>query len=422
MTSRIVAAIAFCVLAAALGLTTWLATPWHTTVRASDAAAATRRDFTPQERERSGRFHRELRPWSYGSLAIGLIASLILGLTPAGAWLVELVARPLGGGWGWRASLGGLLLGLLGQLLTLPFSARVEVLSRRYGLSTRSWGGWWLDLAKAWLIAAVLTAAILLGFYALVRATPRWWWSWTALGGAALVFALSFAYPIVIEPIFNRFTPMGHTALRHDLMAMAANDGVPVREVLVADASKRTTALNAYVSGFGASRRIVVYDTLLKSAPPEEVKLVVAHELGHAKRNDVLVGTALAALGAAAASCLAYLVFSWRPLLRLAGVDELADPRSVGLLLAVVALAAFLTLPLQNAVSRRIEARADQHSLHLTHDPDGFVRMQRRLALSNLSDLAPNPIAQFWFGSHPTTSERLAMAREFARHSEGHDR
>src|SRR6185436_17134428 len=140
-------------------------------------------------------------------------------------------------------------------------------------------------------------------------------------------------------PIFNKFTPMPEGELRTSLMALAERDGVPVRDVLVADASRRTTALNAYVSGLGPTRRIVVYDTLLREAPPAEVESVVAHELGHAKDGDVLTGTLVGALGAAAAVVALYLLGSWAGLLRRAGIESLTQPRSVGLLLALAAVA-----------------------------------------------------------------------------------
>src|SRR5262249_19811256 len=156
--------------------------------------------------------------------------------------------------------------------------------------------------------------------------------------------------------------------------------------------SRRTTALNAYVSGFGATRRIVVYDTLLSSSTPAEVRLVVAHELGHAKRNDVLAGTLVGALGVAAGMCGAYLLFGWSWLLRRAGVPGLADARSVALVLFVFTLVPLLGLPLGSLVSRRIEARADVHALDLTRDPETFIASERRLAVTNLSRLNPNPV------------------------------
>lgn len=417
MTSRSAAAVALVVLGGALLAVLAFTTPWtplpeppggRTPVSASAG-------FTSDQIARENRFHRELRPWTYANLGIGLLLTLVLGLSPLGARIVELVARPLGGGWGWQAALGGLALGLIGQVVTVPLSMGAETVLRRYGLSTQTWATWWVDVAKSWAIAAVLSAIALLGFYAVVRAAPNWWWAWLAAAAAALVFALSFAYPVLFEPIFNKFTPMPDSPLRTELIAMADRDGVPVTDVLVADASRRTTALNAYVSGYGASRRIVVYDTLLKDVPEAEVKVIVAHELGHAKRNDVLYGTAIGALGAAAGVCLVYLVLSWAPLLRRVGVTGVQDPRSIGLLLAVVAVLGLFTMPAQNLISRRIEARADVHSLDLSRDPDTFIEMQRRLSVKNLSDLDPNPFVYAMFSSHPTGPQRIALAHDWAK-------
>jgi hypothetical protein len=212
------------------------------------------------------------------------------------------VARPLGGGWFWQVLLGTLALTVLGRLATLPLSARSELVLRRYGLSTQTWASWLVDALKGVLVGAGLTALAMLALVAVARRT-RHWWAWGALATAGLVVAGSFAYPLVVEPVFNRFTPLPAGELRSDLLALAEEDGVAVEEVLVADASRRTTAVNAYVSGFGSSRRIVVYDTLLDQAEPAEVRLVVAHELGHAAERDVLVGTLLGALASGAAVC-----------------------------------------------------------------------------------------------------------------------
>jgi STE24 endopeptidase len=413
---RTAAAAAFVVLAVALLAVVAIGTPWRTAppTPGGGAKPAVSGDFTPEQIGREKAFHRALRPWSLTGMAVALAVTIALGLTPLGAKIVELVARPFGGGWVWEAVLGGLALGLIGQLVTLPFSVRSESVRRRYGLSTQDWGGWLVDLAKGLALGAVLGAAALLIFYAVVRAAPHWWWAWIAGGAAAMVFVLAFAFPVLVEPIFNKFTPMPDTPVRSELLTMAAADGVPVRDVLVADASRRTTAFNAYVSGYGATRRIVVYDTLLNSAPPEEVKLVVAHELGHAKRNDVLFGTTIGALGAATAVCGLYLLLGWKPLLSRAGVDDIGDPRSIALLFAIAAIAGFLAAPAQNLLSRKIEARADEHALDLTRDPAGFVDMQRRLAVRNLADLEPNPLLYLWLSSHPSTPERIAQARDFA--------
>jgi len=220
---------------------------------------------------------------------------------------------------------------------------------------------------------------------------------------------------VVVEPIFNKFTPMADGPLRTELIALADRDGVPVKDVLVADASRRTKAVNAYVSGFGPTRRIVVYDTMLTEATPAEVVSVVAHELGHAKDDDVLTGTAIGALGTSIAVIVLYLLGSWTWLLGLAGVDRIAEPRAIGLLLAVATIAGLVGGPAQAFVSRRIEARADAHALELTGDAATFEDMQRRLGTVNLSDPDP-PAWEYWMSaSHPSTVERMAAARAYAR-------
>jgi STE24 endopeptidase len=173
--------------------------------------------------------------------------------------------------------------------------------------------------------------------------------------------------------------------------------------------------VNAYVSGLGPTRRIVVYDTMLTEATPGEVVSVVAHELGHAKDNDVFTGTVLGALGTAAAVIALYLLGAWTGLLGRAGVDSIADPRAIGLMLAVVTVAGLVAGPAQAFVSRRIEARADEHALRLTGDPATFEAMQRRLGTVNLSDPDPPAWEHVIFASHPSTVERMAAARAFAR-------
>lgn len=393
----------------------WLLIPWGAAGPGQRGEQAVSADFTPSQVEAQREYHRQLRPWTLSSFVLGLLLTVVLGLTPFGARIVELVARPLGYGWVWRAVLGGVALGLLGQLLVLPLRARAEVVLRRHGLSTQSWSGWALDIAKSWAIGVLITSLALLTFYAVVRAMPNWWWVPVSVGAVALTFIGSFLYPVLIEPVFNQFHSMEKGALRTELMTMAERDGVPVKDVLVADASRRTTALNAYVSGFGSSRRIVVYDTLLKDAPDNEVALVVAHELGHAKRNDVLVGTSLAAVGVAIVCVAGFLMLGWRPLLTRAGVSELGDPRSMALVMALLAIVSFLGMPAANFVSRRVEARADEHSLRLVDDPSTFIAMHRRLAVTNRSNLHPNPVLYVLFASHPATTERLGHARDYAK-------
>jgi STE24 endopeptidase len=408
------AALAAAVLAAILVAV--VRVPWSSSPAPRADQLAALGGLPAAEVARGKAFHAALRPAAYGALIIGLLVALVLGLTPLGARIIEAVARPLGGGWPVRAVLGGFVVVFLGEILTLPVAAWRETVLRRYGLSTQTWTSWIVDLLKAYAVGAVIGAIVLLGFFGLARLAGQWWWAWAAAGAIALTVLLTFVFPVLVEPIFNRFTPMPAGSLREDLIALAARDGVPVSDVLVADASRRTNALNAYVSGLGPTRRIVVYDTLLRQAPEAEVKAVVAHELGHAKDADVLTFTLIGAFGSAAAVCAVYLLGLYgNGLLRRAGVDSITDPRAIALLLALSTLAGLVAAPAANLMSRRIEARADAHALALTADPSTVESMQRRLSIANLADVDPPRLEYVMFSTHPSVLERIAAARRYGR-------
>ena len=407
-------AITLAVLLIGLGAVLWLTVPW-TVLPGAHPHVDVARDFTSAEVAREVAFHNAVRPPSYAGLVLGLVVAGVLGLTPLGARIVSAVARPLGGGWAWQVLLGTVTLAILGRLVTLPLDVQVERVLRRYGLSTQSWGSWLVDALKGVGVYSVLTGVVLLAVFGLIRLAPRTWWAWAAAATACFVVLGSFVYPLVVEPVFNKFTSLPAGQLRTDLLDMAARDNVPVKDVLVADASRRTTSLNAYVSGFGSTRRIVVYDTLVEKATPAEVELIVAHELGHAKRQDVLHGTLLGALGGAAGVCALGLLLSWTPLLQRVGASSPGDPRVIPLLLFLVAASSLAFAPATNLISRRIEARADVHSLDVTRDVPTFITSEQRLARTNLSDLEPNPFLYAMFSTHPTSPQRIALAREWAR-------
>jgi STE24 endopeptidase len=405
------AGIALVVLGAAVAVAVAVTTPWQSLRGTAQVAAPDpTRDFTPGQIARADAFDAAVNAPVYLSLALTLVVAGVLILTPFGAWVVGRLKGP----WWLRALLGIVGLSAVSLLIKWPLGMWYESRLRDYGLSTQHWPAWTADRLKSFGVQTVLVAIMVFAVVWLARRAPERWWIPAAAGAFLLTVVASFVYPIVVEPLFNDFTPLPAGPLRSDLIAMASRDGVPVEDVLVADASRRTTALNAYVSGFGATRRIVVYDTLLR-APAGEVKLVVAHELGHAKNGDVLYGTLVGALGAAAGACLLFLVVSSGGLRRRAAVPSVGDPRAVGLLLGLMSLATVLSGPAENVVSRQIEARADVHALDLTRDPATFAAMQKRLAVTNISDLSPDAFEYFMYASHPTTPQRLALARSWAR-------
>jgi STE24 endopeptidase len=365
--------------------------------------------------ERAEAFAAALRPASLLSLVLSLTVSAALGLTALGGRIMRALARPLGGGWVPQVLLGVVAFAVLGRLATVPLAAYAEMVRHRYGLSTRSWWLWLRDVSVSTAISAAITALALLSFLWLVRRAPRTWWIWAAATAAGFVVVGSFLYPVVIEPAFNRFEPLAAGQLRSDLLELAAENGTPVQDVLVSDASRRTTALNAYVSGFGSTRRIVLYDTVLERLPDDQIESIVAHELGHVATDDVLTGTLTGALGAAAGvAALGWLLGSPR-VLRRAGAEAPGDPRVVPLLLFLFAVGGLLSAPVQNGVSRQVEARADVRALDLTRDPEAFAGMQQDLAASNLSDPDPPAAWHWFFGSHPTVAERVAMASDWTR-------
>ena len=417
MTSRTALIATTVLIAVALAVVIGLLTPWRPLPLhgVSPVPSDPGRDFTAAQLARENAYHSAVRPPAYVSLLLSLLIAALLGFTTVGARIVEKVAAPLGGGWAWQVLLGTIALTLIGRVLTLPWDAWSESVRRDYGLSTRTWGAWAVDVAKSYGVGLVLTLLVLFLLVGLARWSPDWWWTVGAAAGAILVVVVSFAYPVVVEPVFNKFTSMQSGELRTSLLALAKEDGVPVKDVLVADASRRTSSLNAYVSGLGATRRIVVYDTLLDSASDREIELIVAHELGHAKERDVQWGTVMGAFGVALLVCLLALFGRSSWLLGRAGVPALGDGRSIALLLALIAVLGFLTTPAQNLISRRIETRADVHALDLTHAPDASIKMQERLSTRNLSDLDPSPLVFGMFATHPTGPQRIALARTWER-------
>lgn len=337
------------------------------------------------------------------AIVLGLAALAILAFTRLGDRVID----PLRG-WPWPlavATAAAVALTARGLARLPPTYWAGHLHERAWGFSTQSSARWLSDWLKGLGIGIVTMALVLVVLFAIIRSFPRLWPALAALAAAGFTLVLSFAGPLLFEPAFNRFHPLEDRAFAAELRELADRAGVPVRQVLVADASRRTTKENAYVSGLGATRRLVVYDTLLRQAPREEVRLVVAHELGHRRLGHLEIGSAVAALGAAGAVVLLWLLFRWGVLR-----GSPADPRAVPAILFVFSLLTVATLPVQNLVSRTMERAADRFAVRLTADPHGYARMMRGLATRNLSDLDPGPVAYRFVFTHPAPAERVVEA------------
>ncbi|WP_341927427.1 M48 family metalloprotease [Nocardioides psychrotolerans] len=363
--------------------------------------------FTADQVARAEDYSRWARTLSYGSLVVSLLVALWLAFSARGRrWFSRLP-----GPWVIQVVLAVALVEVLRRVITLPFAVLLRREQLEVGLSTQAWGSFAVDLVKGELVSIVATS---LGLVALMACARRWRRAWPAVAGAVLgllVLLGSFVYPLLIEPLFNDFRELPDGPLRTEIMQLADEEGVQVGDVLVADASRRTTTLNAYVSGFGSTRRVVVYDTLVDGLPREEALSVVAHELAHARHNDVVVGTVLGVAGTLVGVGLLSLALGG---LRRRGHPGLADPAVVPLVLALLALGTLVSAPVQNTISRQVETRADVDALRTTGDAEAFIGMQTQLMLRSLADPTPWALTQFWFGSHPKGLMRMALAERIA--------
>lgn len=369
--------------------------------------------FTPDQIARAEEYSTTRRYLGWASYAVSLLVAALLGFTPRGAALVR---RMFGSRRWWLVvMLATLLVLALGRLATLPFAVAHHARRLEFGLSEQPWGAWIFDLGRSLLVSWFLTALVLLVLVLAARRSPRWWFAWAGVAAVVLTLAGSFLYPVVVEPVFNDFEPLPEGELRSSVLTLAERQGVEIDEILVSDASQRTTTYNAYVSGFGDTRRVVLYDTLVEDLPLPEAEVVVAHELAHAKHNDVLVGTVLGASGAVLGVALLALVMDSTRLRRRLGIRGLGDPAAVPLVLALWAVALLAVSPVEAGISRAIETRADRDALAATGESTTFVDMQRELALKSLSDPTPPAWSQFWFGSHPTVLERAGLPASLER-------
>lgn len=338
------------------------------------------------------------------ALDLGLL--VVLAFTGAGAWL----ARMRGPRWVRGAVLAIAAIVLLRVLVRLPVSFWAGyVHEHAWGFSTQTAWGWLSDVGRSVGIALGVSIMAYAAAVWAVRRFPRRWPALLAPAAAALVLLSSFVWPVVVEPLFNRFEPLrGPAAERFE--ALADRAGVPVEAVLVADASRRTRKENAYVSGFGDTKRLVLYDTLLRSAPLEEVELVVAHELGHRRGGHVLWGTLIGAAGAAGMVLLLWHFARSRSVRTAARATGPADPRMLPALLLAIALLNLAALPPANTLSRAFEEQADRYALSLIGDGEVYAATHRGLALRNLSDLDPGPVAYRFLYTHPPAPERISYA------------
>jgi len=365
-------------------------------------------DFVKKGRD----FHRVVRTATLIQIALVAVAALWLALGPLGAWGAW--ALDATGNRAWLAR--GLILFLVAvglSFLRLPFSVFRFAMARDVGLRHDSWTSFLLDWVKAagidWLLVVVV-GVLVLGLFA---ALPRTWWA--AAWGVVAVLTVGYVMlaPLVVDPLFNRFQRLDDPALESRLLVLSREGGVPAQEILVADASRRTHAVNAYFTGFGHTRRIVLYDTLVQGFPPDEIAMILAHEVGHWRRHHIEKGLALGLAAVLVGLWVGHWILGRAALGGYRGLDGRGDPALVVLAYAFYILISIVAVVPSNWVSRRMEAQADLTSLELTRDPDTFIRTEVRLAKENLSEVLPPAWVEFTLYTHPCNARRIRMAEEF---------
>jgi STE24 endopeptidase len=294
--------------------------------------------------------------------------------------------------------------------VTLPVRAIARERAKDVGLVTQDWVGYAGDVVKSTAIGAVLAGAggALLVFG--MRRFGRGWWAPAAAVVVGFGVVTTYLTPIVLDPLFNKFTRLPDGPTRSAVFELAREAGIDVGQVYVMDASRRTTAANAYVTGIGGTKRVVIYDNLLEKFSPGEVRLVLAHELGHVHYRDVPHGLLYLLIVAPFAMLAAARLGE-----RLAPRDSLGTAAAVPAVVLAVGIMAPAIATISNQLSRGVEQRADQFSLELVDEPRTFIGFQERIATTNVSDPDPPPLVRFLLGTHPSTIERIGLAERFAR-------
>lgn len=370
--------------------------------------------FTDAQLERAQDYQTGQWRLYVGTLALqgGILVLLVIGRPRlVRDRLVALGGRPLIG-----AVAAGAALSLTLSVAALPLHAVAHERSVDVGLSTQGTGAWLADQGRAAAIGAAFAALGTALLLALVRRFGRMWWVPATVAVVAIEIAFVWLAPVLLAPLFNDFERLPQGRARSDVVELGRRAGVDIGEVYSIDASRRSTALNAYVDGIGPTKRVVLYDNLLAGVERPALRSVVAHELAHVKHSDLMRGMAWVALVAPLALLFVGLLAS--RLSRRSGAEP-GTPASLPAYALALVLAVTVLGVIGNQLSREIEASADQFALELTDDPDALIALQRRLAIANVSDPDPPGAVKALLRTHPPTIERIGAAEAWREGERG---
>lgn len=375
-------------------------------------------EIDSQRQERAQHYAR-LRHWLL-LIDLGIACAFVLILLGAGLTIDLRNALAGLGNWqpvaGWaplQVAVLFCILIIVYQLLTAPLSYYSGfILPRRYGLSHQSLASWLADQAKGLALGFVFEIAAVLILYLLLAAQPDLWWLWAAIGLLLFSVVLANLAPVLILPLFFKLKPLEDEELKRRLLALAERANTRVRGVFTMDMSRKTSTANAALMGLGNTRRIVLGDTLLSAYTPDEIEVVLAHELGHHVHRDIWKLIATQTTLTLGGLFLVNLGLHWA----VEGAHiypRLSDAATMPAVALALGLFGLVTMPLTNGYSRLVERQADDYALTSTHMPDAFISAMTRLANQNLAELNPNPIIEFLLYDHPAIGKRLQHGERF---------
>ena len=331
------------------------------------------------------------------------LAILFLLLPILVGWIVGLNLHII-----WQALIFFGLLALIGGIAGLPFELYdTFVLEKKYGFSTITWRLWITDLIKSLILSAIIMTIMISAFMAFIYYLPASWWFWAWVFFTLFEIILLWLYPVLIAPLFNKFEPIKDEALREKINALMDKVGLKTKGIYQVDEGKRSKHTNAYFTGIGKTKRIVLYDTLLASHTPDEIVAVLAHEIGHWKKKHILKQLTFMIVASLVLLYFIYLIVNWSFLYSAFGLK--VTPVYAGLFLVSLYLssAGYFLSPVGAAVTRRYEREADKMAWELTGTSEPMISALKRLAKDNLTNLHPHPLYVWFYYSHPPLIERI---------------
>ncbi len=297
------------------------------------------------------------------------------------------------------------------EIITLPFDFYGgHVVERRYALTKRTVPGWLLDWLKSLGVQTALLAAFIAIVYAVLYFDPTWWWLWASMLLTILSVVMAAIVPVVLLPIFFKFEPLPDGDLKERLVRLSERLGTQVQGAYIWKLGERTVKANAALTGWGKTRRIIISDTLIESHEPDEIEVIIAHELGHHVNGDIWRGVAAqTVLIFVSMYAINVALNAWSSSFGINGA--LHDYANLPLLALIIMVVGFIALPLANTYSRRRETAADNFAIETTDMRDEFISAMEKLGLVNLSDANPHPLIETMFHSHPSINRRIANVR-----------